>query len=30
VFWAVMTAMEYGVLQTLESRFTRWRRVTAL
>jgi NitT/TauT family transport system permease protein len=30
VFWAVMTAMEYGVLQTLESRFTRWRRVTTL
>jgi NitT/TauT family transport system permease protein len=30
VFWAVMTAMEYGVLQTLERRFTRWRRVTTL
>jgi NitT/TauT family transport system permease protein len=30
VFWAVMTAMEYGVLQTLEARFTRWRRVTTL
>jgi NitT/TauT family transport system permease protein len=30
VFWAVMTAMEYGVLRTLESRFTRWRRVTTL
>jgi NitT/TauT family transport system permease protein len=30
VFWAVMTAMEYGVLQTLEGRFTRWRRVMTL
>jgi NitT/TauT family transport system permease protein len=30
VFWAVMIAMEYGVLQTLEHRFTAWRRVTTL
>jgi len=30
VFWAVMIAMEYGVLQTLEGRFTAWRRVTTL
>jgi NitT/TauT family transport system permease protein len=30
VFWAVMIAMEYGVLQTLEGRLTAWRRVTAL
>lgn len=30
VFWAVMIALEYGVLQTLEGRFTAWRRVTAL
>ena len=30
VFWAVMIAMEYGFLQTLEGRFTAWRRVTTL
>lgn len=30
VFWAVMIAMEYGVLQALEGRFTAWRRVTTL
>jgi NitT/TauT family transport system permease protein len=30
VFWAVMIAMEYGVLQTLEGRFMAWRRVTTL
>ncbi len=30
VFWAVMIVLEYGVLQTLESRFTAWRRVTTL
>jgi NitT/TauT family transport system permease protein len=30
VFWAVMIAMEYGVLQTFEGRFMAWRRVTTL
>ncbi len=30
VFWAVMVALEYGVLQTLERRFTAWRRVVQL
>jgi NitT/TauT family transport system permease protein len=30
VFWGVMIAMEYGVLQTLEDRFTAWRRITTL
>jgi NitT/TauT family transport system permease protein len=30
VFWAVMIAMEYGVLRTIEGRFTEWRRVTTL
>jgi NitT/TauT family transport system permease protein len=30
VFWAVMIALEYAVLQTLEGRFATWRRVTTL
>ncbi|MDI4238309.1 ABC transporter permease subunit [Bradyrhizobium sp. Arg237L] len=30
VFWAVMVALEYGVLQSLERRLSRWRRVSEL
>jgi NitT/TauT family transport system permease protein len=30
VFWAVMVVIEYGILQSLERRFSRWRRVPGL
>jgi NitT/TauT family transport system permease protein len=30
VFWVVMVVIEYGILQTLERRFSRWRRVPDL
>jgi NitT/TauT family transport system permease protein len=30
VFWAVMVAIEYGILQTLERRFSIWRRMPEL
>jgi NitT/TauT family transport system permease protein len=30
VFWAVMVVIEYGILQSLERRFSRWRRGPAL
>jgi NitT/TauT family transport system permease protein len=30
VFWAVMVVLEYGVLQSLERRFSAWRRVADL
>jgi NitT/TauT family transport system permease protein len=30
VFWVVMAALDYGVIQTLERRATRWRRVSRL
>jgi NitT/TauT family transport system permease protein len=30
VFWAVMVVLEYGILQSLERRFSAWRRVAEL
>lgn len=30
VFWVVMAALDYGLIQTLERRATRWRRVSRL
>jgi NitT/TauT family transport system permease protein len=30
VFWAVMIVMEYGILQSIERRFSAWRRVAEL